>query len=91
MGSLGDEFKILWLIGRLCEPMQSGGLGVWNLMLFDKVLFGKWLWRDVTKKQSFWRTVVHTKHGTDWGNWVSYTIKESYGVSQWRHIHKGHQ
>lgn len=50
MGSLGDEFKILWLIGRLCEPMQSGGLGVWNLMLFDKVLFGKWLWRDVTKK-----------------------------------------
>ena len=36
MGRKGDDFKY-YLVGwrRVCEPIQIGGLGIWDLVLFN--------------------------------------------------------
>jgi hypothetical protein len=44
MGGLGDESK-LHLVNRdkICEPLQSKGLAVTYLRLFNEALLEKWL------------------------------------------------
>lgn len=34
---------------KVCEPIQSGGLGIKNLVLFNHAFLGKWLWRYAVK------------------------------------------
>jgi hypothetical protein len=45
-GGIGDDAKfhlVKW--NRICTPLHSGGLGVYNLTQFNQALLGKWLWR----------------------------------------------
>jgi hypothetical protein len=45
-GGIGDEFKyhlVSW--SKVCTPILEGGLGIRNLMMFNRTLLGKWLWR----------------------------------------------
>jgi hypothetical protein len=42
----GEEFKyhlVSW--SKFCSPIFEGGLGIRNLMVFNRALFDKWLWR----------------------------------------------
>jgi hypothetical protein len=42
---LGNEFKyhlVNW--SKVCIPISEGGLGIRNLMMFNRALLGKWLW-----------------------------------------------
>jgi hypothetical protein len=44
-GGLGEEFKfhlVKW--EKVCTPVKEGGLGIRNLLLFNRALLGKWLW-----------------------------------------------
>lgn len=52
-GGVGDEFKfylVSW--SNICSPMSSGGLGVRNLVRFNRALLGKWLWRYTTEREA---------------------------------------
>lgn len=55
-GGLGEEKKfqpVNWNL--ICNPILSGGLGFNKLVVFNKELFGKWLWRYMKERDSFWR------------------------------------
>jgi hypothetical protein len=45
-GRLGDEFKyrlVSW--SKTCSSISEGELGIQNLLIFNRALLGKWLWR----------------------------------------------
>lgn len=66
-GGLGDEFKYHLVSWRnVCEPLQNGGLGIQNLVLFNQALLGKWLkwlWQYV-EREAPWRRVIDFKYGS---------------------------
>jgi hypothetical protein len=44
-GGLGKEFKyhlVSW--SNVCSSISEGGLGIRNLMVFNRALLDKWLW-----------------------------------------------
>uniref|UniRef100_A0A2N9FVR5 Reverse transcriptase domain-containing protein n=1 Tax=Fagus sylvatica TaxID=28930 RepID=A0A2N9FVR5_FAGSY len=87
---LGEELKfhlVSW--PKICEPIRSGGLAIWNLRRFNQALLGKWLWRYGCDREAFWRRVVEAKYGSLWGGWCSNDIRGPYGVSLWKNIRKG--
>ena len=69
---MGDEFKYHLVSWRnVCEPLQNGGLGIRNLVHFNKELLGKWLWYYALERDALWRRVIDTKYGSMWGGWCS--------------------
>ena len=55
-GALEDVFKyplVAW--DKVCLPIESGGLGIQRIGLFNKALLGKWLWRFGKKSNRLWR------------------------------------
>ncbi|GLT62498.1 hypothetical protein SLA2020_351340 [Shorea laevis] len=52
-GGLGDEFKyhlVSW--SKVCSPVSVGGLGIRNLLMFNRALLGKWLWRYGSEREA---------------------------------------
>jgi len=72
----------------VCSPIARGGLGVKKLILLNKALLGKWLWRFENEQDYLWRQVIASKYGIQRGGWCSKEARGSYGVSLWRHIKK---
>jgi hypothetical protein len=61
--SLGGEPRhhlLNWKI--ICSSVSKGGLGIKNLVLFNKALLGKWLWKFVQEETSLWRHVIVEKY-----------------------------
>jgi hypothetical protein len=65
---------------KICTPIISGGLGVKNLIQFNRALLGKWLWRYATEREALWRSVVDIKYDSLRGGWCS---KEVGGPMVW--------
>ncbi|KAL5563602.1 hypothetical protein UlMin_033349 [Ulmus minor] len=53
----------------VCKPKELGGLGIGNLILRNKALLGKWLWRFPLEQHSLWATVIRSKYGLDRNGW----------------------
>jgi hypothetical protein len=73
----------------ICSSKASGGLGVRNLVMFNKALMGKWLWRYAMERDAFWRKVVDVKYGSLRGGWCSKEVGGSYGFGVWKSIRRG--
>jgi hypothetical protein len=89
-GGLGDEFKyhlVSW--SKVCSPVSMGGLGIRNLLMFNRALLGKWLWRYGREREAWWRIAVDSKYGSVWGGWCSLEPAGSFGVGLWKNIRKG--
>ena len=87
---VGDEHKfhlVNWK--QVCSPIARGGLGIRNMLLFNKALLGKWLWLYVNEFDSLWRRVVDCKYGSQRRGWCSNQTKAPYGVSLWKYIRAG--
>jgi hypothetical protein len=70
--------------------MSSSGLGVRNLVRFNHVLLGKWLWWYAMEKEALWRLVVKTKYDSMRGSWCSKEVVEPFGVGVWKkYIRRG--
>ena len=54
---------------RICTPIDQGGLGVRDLISFNKVLLGKWMWRFGLEDSKLWRHVLAVKYGVEGRGW----------------------
>ena len=87
LGGMGDEFKhhmVGW--DKVCTPVEKGGLGVRNLISFNKVLLGKWLWLFGMEENHLWQSVIAAKYGVEWGGWCSKSAREAHGCGLWKGI-----
>jgi hypothetical protein len=64
--------KYIWLIGsQFATLFLEGGLGIKKLMVFNKSLLSKWLWRFGHEEHFLWRQVIDSKYGLKRGDWCS--------------------
>jgi len=61
------------------------GLGVRNMIRFNRALLGNWLWQ-FAKRDALWRKVVAIKYGSVRGGWCSKEVGGSFGVGVWKCI-----
>jgi hypothetical protein len=69
--------------------MKSGGLGVRNLIHFNRALLGKWLWCYAMKREDLWRLVIDIKYDSLKGGWCSKEVTWQFGVGVWKFIRRG--
>jgi hypothetical protein len=89
-GGIDDEFKYhLMKWSKVCTPVSEGGLGIRNLVVFNRALLGKWLWRYEIEREAWWRIAVDSKFGSLWRGWCSLEPTGTFGVGLWKNIRKG--
>ena len=79
-GGMGEEFKhhlVNWT--KVCSPIHEGGLGIWNLRLFNRALIGKWQWHFASESGARWRKVVEAKYGSKKGGGTPETMLAHMG------------
>jgi exonuclease III len=89
-GGMGDEPKmhlVNW--DQICRPLRAGGLGIRNVLKFNKALLGKWLWRYATESEALWYKIIKEKYEDQEGGWCSKEISGPFGVGLWKHIRRG--
>ena len=87
---MGEEFKH-HLVGwdKVCCPKEIGGLGVRNLVTFNKALLGKWLWKFGLEEHHLWHRILVAKFGVELGGWHTRDIRGAYGCGLWKGIMAG--
>ncbi|XP_039057956.1 uncharacterized protein LOC120201411 [Hibiscus syriacus] len=59
MGGSTDRRNIHWVIWNLVNKLRRlRGLGILNLDILNRALMGKWVWKFVSEKDSWWKRVV---------------------------------
>ena len=87
MGDIQNYHLVSW--DQICSPIPYGGLGVKNLILFNKALLGKWLWRFGAEESHLWKRVIAAKYDEEWGGWQSKPYRGSHGCGLWKGISGG--
>ena len=69
--------------------VESGGLGIQRIGLFNKALLGKWLWHFGKERNRLWCQVVSANYGEGRGGWCTRGVRGSHGCGMWRNIKEG--
>jgi hypothetical protein len=91
-GGMGDEFKhhlVKW--DTVCTPKAEGGLGIRSLVLFNRALLGKWMWRFGLEEHHLWRRVLVAKFGIEAGGWRTKHSRGPHGYGLCKGIISGWQ
>ncbi|KAL5569664.1 hypothetical protein UlMin_026239 [Ulmus minor] len=70
----------------VCIPKERGGLGIGNLLLRNKALLGKWLWRFPLEQNSLWAAVIRSKYGLNREGWDTNLVTVGSFRSPWKFI-----
>ncbi|RVX02862.1 hypothetical protein CK203_023169 [Vitis vinifera] len=98
VGSLPSQYLGLPL-GAPKKPLQfgdgveekdksKGGLGLRKLVLLNKALLGKWIWRFAYDKDNLWKQVITVKYGQEGHGWRAKRAHGAFGVGVWKEIWK---
>ena len=63
-------------------------LGLRKIVILNRALLGKWIWRFACEKDNLWKQVITTKHGQDDHGWRSKKASGAVGVGVWKEILK---
>ena len=69
--------------------VECGGLEIRRVGLFNKALFGKWLWRFGKENNRLWHQDIAAKYGKARGGWCTRGVRGSHGCGMWRSIKEG--
>ncbi|KAL6314020.1 hypothetical protein AAG906_011754 [Vitis piasezkii] len=86
----GSEVKKAHLIKweAICEDKSKGGLGLRKLVLLNKALLGKWVWRLAIDRDDLWKQVIIEKYGQEGHGWRAKKAIGTIGVGVWKEIWK---
>ncbi|RVW45036.1 putative ribonuclease H protein [Vitis vinifera] len=86
----GSEEKKAHLIKweAICEDKSKGGLGLRKLVLLNKALLGKWVWRFAIDRDDLWKQVIIAKYGQEGHGWRAKKAYGTIGVGVWKEIWK---
>ena len=89
-GSSEGSFKYsLVAYDKVYLPIEMGGLGIRNVVSFNQVLLGKWLWRYGHEVTYLWWRVISTKYGEGKGGWSTKVCRKIDGFGLWCSISEG--
>lgn len=83
------RLKMCSFVGRVCLDgivIKSSGLGVRNLIRFNRALMGKWLWCYATQSEAIWKLVIDTKYDSLKEGLCSKEVIGTFGVGVWKYI-----
>ena len=72
----------------VCADKNKGGLGLRKLVLLNKALLGKWIWRLASNKDNLWKQVIMAKYGQECHGWRTKKANRAFGVGVWKEILK---
>ena len=72
----------------ICVNKDSGGLGIRDLTLMNRVLLGKWSWKFAVEGDTVWRKLISLKYGMEEEDWFLKTPRGNYGTGLWKAITK---
>ncbi|RVW44362.1 LINE-1 retrotransposable element ORF2 protein [Vitis vinifera] len=75
----------------VCKPRSIGGLGIGKILLRNRALLGKWLWRFPRESTSLWHQVILSIYGTHSNGWDANTIVRWSHRCPWKAIAQGFQ
>ena len=70
-------------------PMETSGLGIRKIGIFNQASLGKWLWRFGNEVTRVWRQVIASKYGEASGGWCTRVVRGTHGCGMWKNIRKG--
>ncbi|RVW43920.1 Translation machinery-associated protein 22 [Vitis vinifera] len=86
-GSLKRKIHLInWEV--VCTQKEKGGLGIRKIVLLNKALLGKWIWRFAFEKDLFWKKVIGVKYGQEGCGWRTNEARGIFGVGVWKEILK---
>ncbi|RVW15914.1 hypothetical protein CK203_073052 [Vitis vinifera] len=59
----------------MCTQKEKGGLGIRKIVLLNKALLGKWIWRFAFEKDVLWKKVIGVKYGLEGCGWRSNEVR----------------
>ncbi|RVW47057.1 putative ribonuclease H protein [Vitis vinifera] len=64
----------------VCTDKNKGGLDLRKIVMLNKALLGKWIWRFACEKDNLWKQVITTKYGQEDHGWRSKKASGAVGV-----------